>query len=61
MAARTSLSLAPSALDVTIDQLVMLIAMANDESPRKVLKASRDRIRGNGRRLGSRPRRRLRS
>ncbi|MFI6826229.1 MULTISPECIES: hypothetical protein [unclassified Kribbella] len=55
------LSLAPSALEVTIDQLVMLIAVANDESPRQVLKASRDRIRGNGRRLGSRPRRRLRS
>ncbi|MFG1623596.1 hypothetical protein [Kribbella sp. NPDC049227] len=50
-----------SSLDDAIDQLVMLIAVANDESPRQVLKASRDRIRGNGRRLGSRPRRKLRS
>lgn len=55
------LSLTPRALEDTMDQLIMLIAVANDESPRQVLKASRDRIRGDGRRLGSRPRRKLRS
>jgi hypothetical protein len=58
-AASAHVQLTKGALEDAIYQLVMLISVVNDESPRQVLKASRDRIRDNGHRLGARPRRRL--
>lgn len=60
-AVSAQVSLSSSSLHDTIDHLVMLLAVVDDTSPRQVLGQSRDRLSGEGHRMGRRPRRRLRS